>query len=370
MRSPKVIISGGGTGGHVFPAIAIADAVRKARPDAEFLFVGALGKMEMERVPAAGYEIEGLNISGFQRSLSAKNLLFPFKLFGSLLKAAAILRKFDADVAVGVGGYASGPLLRVAVTRNIPTLIQEQNSFPGVTNRLLGGKVSKVCVAYSGMERWFPEQKIVFTGNPVRKAVTELEGKRAEALKHFDLVDNKPVLLVIGGSLGARTINQSIEAALPQIAEAGFQVIWQTGKNYAEAAEDALSGNQFPAVKQRAFIDRMDLAYAAADAVVSRAGAISVSELCLAGKPCIFVPSPNVAEDHQTKNARALTERGAALLVKDAEAREKLFGEIDRLMGDPALRAELSANILKMGKARAAEDIAAEVLKLAEERMR
>jgi len=367
MQSPRIIISGGGTGGHVFPAIAIADALRQLRPDAEFLFVGAEGKLEMDRVPAAGYKIEGLNIAGFQRSLSAKNLLFPFKLFSSLLKASSIIKKFGADVAVGVGGYASGPLLRVAASRGIPSLIQEQNSFPGVTNRLLSRKVRTICVAYEGMERWFPAEKIVFTGNPVRKAVTEIKGKKAEAAAHFGLDADMPTLLVIGGSLGARTINQSIERALDHIEASGYQVIWQTGKNYDEQAKEALAGGKYPRVKQLAFIDRMDFAYAMADAVVSRAGAISVSELCLAAKPCIFVPSPNVAEDHQTKNAMALTEKEAAVLVKDADAREALPEAIDELMNDAALRSRLSTNILKMARADAALDIAKEVLKLAEE---
>lgn len=368
MQPPRIIISGGGTGGHVFPAIAIADAIKAVRPDAELLFVGAEGRLEMERVPAAGYKIEGLWISGFQRSLSAKNLLFPFKLMSSMLKAAAIVRRFRADVAVGVGGYASGPLLRVAATRGIPCLIQEQNSFPGVTNRLLAQKVQRVCVAYEGMERWFPKEKIVLTGNPVRKAVTEIAGKKPEALAYFDFDESRPTLLIIGGSLGARTINQSIEAALPAFVKRGYQVIWQTGKMYSDTAKAAVAQLNSNLIKQFVFIERMDLAYAMADVVVSRAGAISVSELCLAAKPCIFVPSPNVAEDHQTKNAMALVKSDAAVLVRDAEAVEKLPAAVNQLMDSDELRKKLSANIVKLAHLDAAAKIAEEVLNLAKSR--
>lgn len=349
----------------MFPAIAIADAIRQIEPDAEILFVGAQGKLEMDRVPKAGYQIEGLWISGLQRKLTARNLLFPVKVASSLWRASAILRRFKADVAVGVGGYASGPLLRMAAARRTPTLIQEQNSFPGITNRLLARKVRRVCVAYEGMERWFPADKIVFTGNPVRKHVTELAGKEGEAATHFGLDPDKPTLLVVGGSLGARTINQSIEAALPGLIQKGYQVLWQTGKNYDDRAQEVVVKLGSDQVKQTAFVERMDLAYALASAVVSRAGAMSVSELCLVGKPCIFVPSPNVAEDHQTKNAMALVEKDAALLVKDTSAIDELPAAIARIMDDGALRTTLSTNIRKLARVNAAERIAEEVLILA-----
>jgi UDP-N-acetylglucosamine--N-acetylmuramyl-(pentapeptide) pyrophosphoryl-undecaprenol N-acetylglucosamine transferase len=366
MSSPRIIISGGGTGGHVFPAIAIADAIKHARPEAELLFVGAQGRLEMDRVPKAGYDIEGLWISGFQRRLTFQNLMFPFKLISSLRKARSIVKKFRPDAAVGVGGYASGPLLRVASGQGIPTLIQEQNSFPGITNRLLSGKVSRVCVAYSGMDRWFPKDKIVLTGNPVRKQVTELGGKRPDAARFFELNPDKPTLLVIGGSLGARTINESIAANLDLFVQNGYQLIWQTGKGYAEEAAALVKAAKSDGIRTYAFIDKMDFAYAMADAVVSRAGAMSVSELCLAAKPCILVPSPNVAEDHQTKNAMALVNSEAALLVKDAEAGATLRPAMDQLLSDPALRSKLAANITKLAYANAAERIAEEVLKLIE----
>ncbi len=366
MHSPRVIISGGGTGGHVFPAIAIADAIKQLRPEAEMLFVGAEGRLEMERVPAAGYPIRGLWISGFQRRLTLKNLMFPFKVISSMMRSYRIVREFKPQVAIGVGGYASGPLLRAASSRNIPTLIQEQNSFPGVTNRILSRKVNTICVAYHGMEKWFPKEKIVLTGNPVRKSVTEFAGKRTEAAVYFGLDASKTTVLIIGGSLGAFTINESVESGLKKLADAGHQLIWQTGKSFAERAANAIQKLNIPAFKTYPFIDRMDLAYAMADGVVSRAGAISVSELCLAAKPTIFVPSPNVAEDHQTKNARALSDKHAAILVADADARQKLIIELISLMGDQALRQKLSANIAALAHANAAEHIAQEVLKLIE----
>ena len=330
MQSLKVIISGGGTGGHIFPAIAIADAVKRKVPDADILFVGAKGKMEMERVPKAGYKIEGLWISGIQRSLTLKNLAFPLKLISSLAKARSIVRMFKPDVAVGVGGYASGPLLRVASARKIPSLIQEQNSFPGITNRLLAAKVSRVCVSYEGMERWFPKEKIVMTGNPVREQVVQLDGKKPEACTFFGLKTDKPTLLVIGGSLGARTINYAIIKNLGMFKESGYQLIWQTGKLYGEKAYEAVKEMDYEGIKTFKFIDRMDLAYAMADVVVSRAGAMSVSEICLAEKPAILIPSPNVAEDHQTKNAKALADKDAAILVPDNDAQEKLGTEMEK----------------------------------------
>lgn len=365
MQSLKVIISGGGTGGHIFPAIAIADAVKSKVPDAEILFVGAKGKMEMERVPQAGYKIEGLWISGIQRSLTVKNLAFPLKLISSMAKANSIVRMFKPDVAVGVGGYASGPLLKVASAKKIPSLIQEQNSYPGITNRLLAPKVSKVCVAYEGMERWFSKDKIVMTGNPVRDEVVNLEGKKPEACTFFGLKTDKPTLLVVGGSLGARTINQSIHKNLQLFKDAGYQLIWQTGKLYGETAYDAVRELDYEGIKTFKFIDRMDLAYAIADTVVSRAGAMSVSEICLAQKPAILIPSPNVAEDHQTKNARALADKGAAILVADKDAEQILGDEIKELLGNKDKQAALSANAGKMAHTNAAEKIADEVIKLA-----
>ena len=365
MQSLKVVISGGGTGGHIFPAIAIADAVRRRIPDAEILFVGAKGKMEMERVPKAGYPIEGLWISGIQRSLTLKNLAFPVKLLSSMAKARSIVRMFKPDVAVGVGGYASGPLLKVATSNKIPALIQEQNSYPGITNKLLARSVDKICVSYEGMDRWFPKDKIVMTGNPVRDEVVRLEGKKQEALEYFGLNPDKPVLLVIGGSLGARTINESISKNLDHFKNLGFQLIWQTGTSFADRAAEALQKLNYPGIVTSKFIDRMDLAYAVADAVVSRAGAMSVSEICLAEKAAILVPSPNVAEDHQTKNAKALADRDAAILVSDAEAGEKLGSTVEKLISDSALRTRLSANAAKLAHKNAAEKIADEVIKLA-----
>ncbi len=364
MQSPRFIISGGGTGGHIFPAIAIADALKRAEPGCEILFVGAKGRMEMERVPAAGYRIEGLWISGFQRNLSMKNLSFPLKLISSLVVARGIVRKFKPNVAVGVGGYASGPLLQVASGKNIPSLIQEQNSFPGVTNRLLAKKVDRVCVSYNGMERWFPSGKIVMTGNPVREMVINTTGKKPEAATYFGLKDSLPTVLVIGGSLGARTINESIAAALSEFIKQGIQLIWQTGKSYAEQAAALVANLDSETLHTTTFIDRMDLAYAIADVVVSRAGAMSVSEICLIGKPAILVPSPNVAEDHQTKNAQALVENNAALLVTDASAREKLMPAVLELVASAEKRETLGRNAAAMAQRNSAEKIAGEVLKL------
>jgi len=368
MQSLKVIISGGGTGGHIFPAIAIADAIKRKVPNADILFVGAKGKMEMDRVPQAGYKIEGLWISGIQRNLTVKNLAFPFKLISSLAKARSIVRMFKPDVAVGVGGYASGPLLRVASTKKIPSLIQEQNSFPGITNRLLASKVNTVCVAYEGMDRWFPSDKIVMTGNPVREQVVQLEGKKPEACTFFGLKTDKPTLLVVGGSLGARTINQSIQKNLNLFKENGYQLIWQTGKLYGDKAYEAVKEIDYEGIKTFQFIDRMDLAYAMADVVVSRAGAMSVSEICLTEKPAILIPSPNVAEDHQTKNAKALADVDAAILLADRDAEEKLGEVMENLLGDPDKQAALSVNASNMAHRNAAEKIADEVLKLVKKR--
>ncbi|MFN2429162.1 MAG: undecaprenyldiphospho-muramoylpentapeptide beta-N-acetylglucosaminyltransferase [Cryomorphaceae bacterium] len=364
MRSPRIIISGGGTGGHIFPAIAIADAIKAAEPNSEFLFVGAKGRMEMERVPKAGYPIKGLWISGIQRKLTMSNLSFPFKLVSSLLKARAIVKEFKPDVAVGVGGYASGPLLKVASAKKIPSLIQEQNSFPGITNRLLAAKVNTICVAYEGMDKWFPAGKIVMTGNPVREQVVQLAGKKDEGLAFFGLKRDVPTLLVVGGSLGARTINQTIHANLDFFKSNGFQLIWQTGKNYAAEAETAVKEMDYSGVVTTPFIDRMDLAYAAADALVSRAGAMSVSEICLIQKAAVLVPSPNVAEDHQTKNARALADSRAALLVTDKNAQNELIPAVKKLLSDETYREEIARNTANHAFQNSAENIANEVLKL------
>ncbi|MBK5284899.1 MAG: undecaprenyldiphospho-muramoylpentapeptide beta-N-acetylglucosaminyltransferase [Bacteroidia bacterium] len=353
-RRIKIIISGGGTGGHIFPALAIANALKEMNRDNEILFVGALGKMEMEKIPAAGYNIIGLNIRGLQRKISVSNLLFPFRLAGSIWKSKEIIRDFKPDAAVGVGGYASGPLLWAASSSGIPCLIQEQNSFPGITNRMLAKRVRKICVAYEGMNKFFPDDKIIITGNPVRKDITQLLGKKEEAIKFFGLDRNRKTLLVLGGSLGARTINESIDAGIKEISSSGIQILWQTGKGFYEKAK-ASAGEP---VKVFDFINRMDLAYSAADVVVSRAGALSVSEICISGKPVIFVPSPNVTADHQTSNARALTERNAALLVHDEEAQEKLVDEAIHLMSNEEKCAELSENILAFAKKDAAEKIA------------
>ncbi|MBN4062049.1 MAG: undecaprenyldiphospho-muramoylpentapeptide beta-N-acetylglucosaminyltransferase [Flavobacteriales bacterium] len=362
----KVIISGGGTGGHIFPAIAIANALKKKAEGAEILFVGAKGRMEMEKVPAAGYKIEGLNISGFQRRLTLKNLSFPFKLLGSLLKAKQILKKFKPEVVVGVGGYASGPMVHVAASNGVPTLIQEQNSYAGITNKLLGKKADKICVAYEGMERFFPKEKIILTGNPVRQDIAKLEGKRERGLEHFNLSPNKKTLLVIGGSLGARIINESIHKSLQLLSENNIQLIWQTGKMYFEQAEQVFKSNPFFLEQGGvfAFISKMDYAYAVADLVVSRAGAISVSELCLANKATILVPSPNVSEDHQTKNAMALVNHNAAVLLKDSEATEQLGKKVIELMNNDGEREKLERNIAGLAYSGAAELIANEVLKL------
>ncbi len=329
MKKIKVIISGGGTGGHIYPAIAIANAVKAKRPDAEILFIGAEGKMEMEKVPQAGYKIIGLPIAGLQRRLTLKNLKVPFLLLKSLNKAKKIIKDFRPDVAVGVGGYASGPTLKTAEKLNIPTVLQEQNSYPGITNKLLAKKANIICVAYDNMERFFPKDKILLTGNPVRQDILNLSHKRNEALAYFNLKNELQTVLVIGGSLGARTINQVIEKMLPYFKENNIQLIWQTGKYYAEKAKQAVNEINAETIITMPFISRMDYAYAAANIVISRAGALSVSEIAVAKKPAIFIPSPNVAEDHQTKNAMALVNHHAAIMVKDDEAQAKLKNELD-----------------------------------------
>ncbi len=360
----RVIISGGGTGGHIYPAVAIANQLKAINPEAEILFVGAKGRMEMTRVPEAGYKIVGLWISGIQRRLTLDNLSFPLKVLSSIKASHKIIKEFKPDAVVGVGGYASGPLLYAATAKKIPALIQEQNSYAGITNKLLAKRVNKVCVAYPNMEPFFPAEKIVLTGNPVRSDILDSNSKRAEALQHFGLSDKKKTILVIGGSLGARTLNQSMAAGLDQIKNAGYQLIWQTGKAFYPEAQALQEQDQTEAIKVFDFIKRMDLAYAASDVVISRAGALSISELCLVGKPAVLVPSPNVAEDHQTKNAMALVQQHAAILVRDQEASQKLVKTTLDLIKDEEEQKRLSQNIVKMAKPNAAADIVNELIKL------
>jgi len=364
MSQYKVIISGGGTGGHIFPAIAIANAIKLKYPNSEILFVGAEGKMEMEKVPAAGYKIVGLPIMGIQRKLTLQNLKVPFKLLYSLIKARKIIKEFKPNVVVGVGGYASGPLLKIATSMGVPALLQEQNSYPGVTNKILAKKVQKICVAYNGMEQFFPKEKIVFTGNPVRQDIVDLGNKRAKGLETFGLSADKKVVLVIGGSLGARTINESIDVGLELISENNIQLLWQTGKGFADKAAESVAKYTNKGIVTMPFITTMDLAYAVADVVISRAGALSVSELCLTHKPSILVPSPNVAEDHQTKNAMALVNQNAAILVKDVDAKNELIPELIRLVNHSATQEQLKQNIKSLAKPDAASQIADEVIKL------
>jgi len=364
-QSLRVMISGGGTGGHIFPAIAIANAVREREATTEFLFVGAEGKMEMEKVPAAGYRIEGLPIRGLQRGSIVKNLALPWRLLRSMLKARALVRSFRPDVAVGVGGYASGPLLAAAQRMGVHTLIQEQNSFPGRTNIHLAKRAQRICVAYAGMDRFFPKEKLLLTGNPVRQEVVRLAGKRPRGMEEFGLQEGRPVLFITGGSLGARGINQGVKAALSGWKAAGIQVIWQTGTPFLATAQEAVAALDYDACKVHEFIARMDLAYAVADLVVSRAGAMSVSELCLVQKPAILVPLPTAAEDHQTHNARALTDRGAAVLLRDADAIGQLGPTVSSLILDSTALERLRLAIAGSGTQNAAEAIAAEVIRLA-----
>ncbi len=364
MDSPKIIISGGGTGGHIFPALSIARAIQRRYSNAEILFVGAHNRMEMEKVPAAGFKIIGLPVTGFQRSLSAKNLAFFPKLFISITKCKSILKTFKPDVVIGVGGYASGPLLYKAQRMKIPTLIQEQNSYAGVTNKLLASKAKKICVAYPNMERYFPKLKIELTGNPVRKDLLNINENQEEAYKHFGLNPELKTLLVIGGSLGARTINESIAGGLDDLIRKKFQIIWQTGKYFTEKANKELAKFHNHNIQVHQFINRMDLAYSTADFIISRAGAGSISELCIVGKPTILVPSPNVAEDHQTKNAMALVEKEAAVLVRDGKAKEELVTELFSLINDEEKQVKLSVNSSKLAKPDADETIVDEIIKL------
>ena len=366
-KNKKIIISGGGTGGHIFPAISIANALRRIDPEIEILFVGAEGRMEMEKIPAAGYKIIGLPVAGFLRSLTLNNLVVVFRLFKSLKLASRIIKDFQPDVVVGVGGYASGPVLRQAGRMKIPTLIQEQNSYAGVTNKLLAKKASVICVAYEGMEKYFPSEKIKKTGNPVRMNYDNLKELKNEALEYFKLKKNKPVILVLGGSLGAGTINKSLSENIQKLIDSDFQWLWQTGKNYFENVTAVVSLSFCENILVHGFIDRMDYAFSAADIIVSRAGAGTISELCLVGKPVILVPSPNVAEDHQTRNAKALSDRDAALLISDDQAFTKLVDVAINLASDEKRKATLSENILKMADRDSDIRIAKEVLKLAGE---
>jgi UDP-N-acetylglucosamine--N-acetylmuramyl-(pentapeptide) pyrophosphoryl-undecaprenol N-acetylglucosamine transferase len=361
----RVIISGGGTGGHIFPAIAIANALKKIDPQTEILFVGANGRMEMEKVPAAGYKIIGLDISGFQRASLLKNIFLPFKVLKSVLKARAIIKDFKPDAAVGVGGYASGPLLYAASQMNIPYLIQEQNSYAGITNKWLAKNAKLICVAFEGMEKFFPKAKILLTGNPIRKESIAIENKGAEAAEHFGISVDKKTILVIGGSLGSATLNKSVLGALDKIIAADVQVIWQTGKYYFQSINEQLKGKEHANIKVLEFLNRMDLAYAASDLIISRAGAGTIAELCVIKKPVILVPSPNVAEDHQTKNANALVVNNAAILVTDANAENELMDRALILINNKEKCKELANQIGKMELPHSDEIIAKEVFKLA-----
>ncbi|MBA6313210.1 undecaprenyldiphospho-muramoylpentapeptide beta-N-acetylglucosaminyltransferase [Cellulophaga baltica] len=360
MDNYKFILSGGGTGGHIYPAVAIANELKRRYPTAEFLFVGAKDRMEMEKVPNAGYKIEGLWISGLQRKLTFKNLMFPFKLISSLVKAGGIVNRFNPDVVIGTGGFASGPLLKRASGKGVPCVLQEQNSFAGITNKLLAEKSKKICVAYDGMEKFFPADKIVKTGNPVREDLVTMAATQQEALAFFELDASKPTLVVLGGSLGARRINQLIEKELDFFKTLGIQVVWQCGKLYYEEYKKYQSDS----VKVFDFLNRMDFAYAAANFVISRAGAGSVSELCIVGKPVIYIPSPNVAEDHQTKNAMALVQKDAALMVKESDLASQFESVFSVLFKDEEKQQELSVNSKKMAMPNATSDIVDEIEKL------
>ena len=360
----RIIISGGGTGGHIYPAIAIANELKTIDSTIEILFVGAEGKMEMEKVPRAGYRIIGLPVVGIKRQLTLENLAFPFKLGRSLLRAQQIVREFRPDMAVGVGGYASGPVLLAASLKGVPILIQEQNSYAGLTNKMLSRWAKTICVAYPGMEAFFPLQKIRLTGNPVRTDIMQAVGKRAEGLLFFDLEPGRKTLLIIGGSQGARTINESIEKDLHLLTQSGHQVVWQTGPLFIDRARTAIANAGASHIKAFDFIYEMDMAYAAADVVVSRAGALSVSELCLVEKPAILVPFPAASEDHQTRNALSLVNRQAALLITDRVASTDLVPEALRLLADPAQQQTLSNNIRELARPTAAREIAEEILNL------
>lgn len=362
-----MIISGGGTGGHIFPAIAIANAFRDRHPDADILFVGAKGRMEMTRVPDAGYKIVGLWISGLQRKLTISNLMFPLKVIVSFWKARNLVKTFKPDVVVGTGGYASGPIMMAATIANVPAVIQEQNSFAGLANKQVANKVNRICVAYEGMERHFPKDKIVLTGNPVRKDILTTGEKKSKGFSHFGLDENTKTILVVGGSLGARTINESIIKGIDKVVDAQVQMIWQTGKGYYEAYKNRLHQVDLRRIRVQDFLKEMDLAYAVADVVISRSGALAVSELCIAHKACILVPSPNVAEDHQTKNAMALVSKNAAVMVLDKDAEKTLVDDALKLLFDEQRCIKLSQNIAALAKPNATEDIVTEIEKLIKE---
>lgn len=360
MKKPRFIISGGGTGGHIYPAVAIANELKSRYPEAEFLFVGAKDKMEMQKVPQAGYAIKGLWISGIQRKLTLDNAMFPFKLLSSMWNSFRIIKSFKPDVVIGTGGFASGAVLKVASMLGIPTVIQEQNSYPGITNKLLAKKANKICVAYENLERFFPKDKMILTGNPVRQDLIN-EASKSEAIAYFKLDANKKTLLVLGGSLGARRINQLIEKELDFLLSQNIQIIWQCGKLYLN---DYSKYNAKENVQVVAFIDRMDLVYAAADIVISRSGASSVSELCIVGKPTIFIPSPNVAEDHQTKNAKAISDKNGAILIRESELETQFETVFYDLISNESKQAELSQNIKKLALPNATKQIADEIMKL------
>lgn len=354
----KIILSGGGTGGHIYPAIAIANEIKLRYPDAQFLFVGAEDRMEMEKVPNAGYDIKGLWITGIERKLTLKNMLFPFKLINSLYKARKIVNQFKPDIAIGTGGFASGPLLHVASSKGIPSIIQEQNSYPGITNKLLAKKVQKICVAYDGLERFFPANKIIKTGNPVRQDLLDIATKKTEAMRFFNLVEDKKTLLVLGGSLGARAINELLKKELDFFQTQNLQIIWQCGKLYYEQYK--LNGHT-KNVQIHAYINRMDYAYSVADFIISRSGAGSVSELCIVGKPVVFVPSPYVAEDHQTKNAMAIVKENAALLIAQEDLEVDFKNKFSQLIASPERQKQLSENIKKLALVNATKEIVDEV---------
>lgn len=360
MKKPRFIISGGGTGGHIYPAVAIANELKSRFPEAEFLFVGAKDKMEMQKVPQAGYAIKGLWISGIQRKLTLDNAMFPFKLLSSMWNSFRIIKSFKPDVVIGTGGFASGAVLKVASILGIPTVIQEQNSYPGITNKLLAKKANKICVAYENLERFFPKDKMILTGNPVRQDLIN-EANKSEAIAYFKLDANKKTLLVLGGSLGARRINQLIEKELDFLLSQNIQIIWQCGKLYLN---DYSKYNEKENVQVVAFIDRMDLVYAAADVVISRSGASSVSELCIVGKPTIFIPSPNVAEDHQTKNAKAISDKNGAILIKESELETQFETIFSDLISSESKQSELGQNIKKLALPNATKDIVEEIIKL------
>ena len=367
-KNRKIIISGGGTGGHIFPAIAIAREIIARDPDTEILFVGAKGRMEMEKVPQAGFNITGLPVEGLQRRFTLRNVLVLVNLIRSLNKAKSILKSFLPDAVVGVGGYASGPVVRMAAKQGIPVLIQEQNSYAGITNRILSRKASRICVAYEGMEKYFPSQKIVLTGNPVREDIIQTESRKTEAMEYFGMKNDNPVVLVLGGSLGAKTINESIFRNIGLIESSAIRVIWQTGSLYFNDIQQKIQGKPLRNLIYMDFINRMDLAYAVADVIVSRAGAGTISELCLVGKPVILVPSPNVAEDHQTKNAMALVNKNAAIIVKDAEAFTQLIPAAFNLVNNNKLRTTLVKNCRKMALKSAAARIVDELYAILPER--